>query len=140
MNITKSIISLVLIGAIVGLVYWGTAWLEANRNKSSSEIPEPIVPKVKVHVVELEDYQVSVQANGKVEAARRSQLSAEISGTLIAVSDRVRVGNVLKKDELIAEIDVSDFKAVLANAKASVADAQLMIVQEEARAAMNIKE
>ena len=59
---------------------------------------------------------------------------------VISVSDRVQVGNILSKDEPIATIDTADYKALLESAKAAVADAKLMIAQEEARAEMNIKE
>lgn len=121
--------------------------LYLNRIKPKTKEPEKIVTKVKVIKAELQPFSIFVESNGKVEAMKMSQISAEVSGKVLKISDKLQVGEVIEAGGFIAEIDKADYitglanaAASFANAESSVADAMLALVQEEARADQNIRE
>ena len=140
MHITKSILSIILIILVVLGAQWGWKWLEENQNTAETVTTEVLIPKVEVIPAQLSNYQITINSSGKVEAAKRSQLSAEVGGKITKVSDLLQVGQVIEKGEFLIEIDAADYDAAYATAQSAVADAQLLITQEEARATMNIKE
>ncbi|MBT8043656.1 MAG: efflux RND transporter periplasmic adaptor subunit, partial [Verrucomicrobiae bacterium] len=80
------------------------------------------------------DEQMFVQTQGKVEPSTRTQAASEVMGRVVEVSPMFKVGGVFTKNEIMLEIDSSDYKSALASADASLADAKLMLAQEQARA------
>lgn len=140
LDIKKTLVSILLI--IVLLVFGGLIYkyLEANRNVADSVEVIPLIPVVEVIVTEYTDYPVKIKANGQITATKQINLAAEVNGKLIKVSPRLKVGNVFKKGEFIAQIDRSDYQSALANSHAAISDAKLIIIQEKARAKMGIKE
>lgn len=101
--------------------------------------PEPSNPPKPVQEVELItarrlDLKVMIPSQGTVEPATVTRAAAEVEGTVIAVSPDYEAGGNFKTGEVLLEIDPSDYKAALAQAEASLADAKLQVVQEEMRA------
>ena len=76
---------------------------------------------------------VTVTATGTVQPTRQVEISSEVTGTLTSVdvdfNDEVAVGQIL------ARLDDTRLKALLANAEASLAGARARLVQAEATAA-----
>jgi multidrug efflux system membrane fusion protein len=101
--------------------------------------PEPSNPPKPVHEVELVtarrmDLKVMIPSQGTVEPATLTRAASEVEGTVIAVSPDYEAGGNFKTGDVLLEIDPSDYKAALAEAEASLADAKLQVVQEEMRA------
>lgn len=80
------------------------------------------------------DLQVAIPAQGTIEPATVTRAAAEVDGTVIAVSPEYEAGGMFKAGDVLLEIDPSDYKAVLAQAEAALADAKLVVVQEEMKA------
>jgi len=118
----------------------GFDYLERNQNKPTIEPPEQLLKQVRVIESKLSDYKVKVESNGRVTANKRLQLSAEVGGKIVKMNSAIAVGNIIEKDEILFQLDKADYDVALASALSAVADAKLLIEQEEARAAANIKE
>ncbi|QJE97828.1 efflux RND transporter periplasmic adaptor subunit [Luteolibacter luteus] len=124
--------------AIAVVIFIGGLFVAAGLMKLR-KTPEPSNPPKPVHEVELVtarrlDLKVMIPSQGTVEPATVTRAAAEVEGTVIAVSPDYEVGGNFKTGEVLLEIDPSDYKAALAQAEASLADAKLQVVQEEMRA------
>ena len=98
---------------------------------------EPYTPFVEVEVVRLAPKKLIVESQGTVIAATRIPLISELDGVVTEVSDAFREGGVFQKGAVLLKIDDTDYKAILAQARAQVATArvQMETVQAEARLA-----
>jgi len=104
--------------------------------KKSPEPSNPHKPLQEVETVTARrlDLKVQIPSQGTVEPATVTRAAAEVEGTVIAVSPDYEAGGNFKAGDVLLEIDPSDYKAALAQAEASHADAKLQLAQEEMRA------
>lgn len=94
----------------VALVVAGGAWWALHRG------PEPT--EVQVAAVGREDLQAKVTANGKVQAQRKVDLSATVAGQVTRLA--VKEGDVVKKGQLLLQIDAANPRAAARSSEASV--------------------
>lgn len=92
------------------LVAAGGAWWALHRG------PEPT--EVQVATVGREDLQAKVTANGKVQAQRKVDLSATVAGQVTRLA--VKEGDVVKKGQLLLQIDPANPRAAARSSEASV--------------------
>jgi HlyD family secretion protein len=78
--------------------------------------PEPT--EVQVASVAREDLQAKVTANGKVQAQRKVDLSATVAGQVTRLA--VKEGDVVKKGQLLLQIDSANPRAAARSSEASV--------------------
>ena len=123
-----------LIVVILAVGVLGMGWLQENGPKASKDAPEVVVPVVRVVTVAFTDRQLFVETQGRVDPLIRTQAAAEVMGRVLTVSPKFKSGGVFVKDDVMLEIDGSDYVAALAKAESVLADAQLSLVREEARA------
>ena len=90
--------------------------------------PKPVVAAV-VNAVEVARgaLQSSVTATGTVAAPAQSKLTFKASGRLVELS--VTVGDTVKAGQLIARLDDSDLQVAVAQARNSVASAEVKLAQ-----------
>lgn len=80
------------------------------------------------------DLNVEIPAQGTVEPVTVTRAAAEVGGTILAVAPNFKAGGTFKAGDVLLEIDPADYKAALAQAQATLADARLAVVQEEMKA------
>lgn len=124
----------ILIIVILAIGVLGMGWLQNNGPKASKEAPAVVVPVVRVVTVDFSDRQLFVETQGRVDPLIRTQAAAEVMGRVLTVSPKFKSGGIFVKDDVMLEIDGADYVAALAMAESSLADAQLSLVKEEARA------
>lgn len=127
-------VKLVVIVAVLFVGWAGMNWLKTHGPKASKEAPPVVVPVVRVVVADFLDRQLYVDTQGRVDPRIRTQAAAEVMGRVLKVSSKFKSGGVFEKDEIMLEIDRSDYVAALAKAESTLADAQLSLEREEARA------
>ena len=110
------------------------AGLMKLKKTPEQTVPPKPVPEVETITARTQDLKVMIPAQGTVEPATVTRAAAEVEGTVIAVSPDYEAGGNFKEGDVLLEIDPSDYKAALAQAEASLADAKLQVVQEEMRA------
>ena len=97
-------------------------------------------PKIKatltVPIKELRTQSVHdrIIAHGTIQPRWQTTLSSEVSGRVLIVSDQLLDGAVFKKDQLLVEIENSNYRAALSQAKSELASAKRKYEEEQQRA------
>ncbi len=124
------ILGVIILLTAVAVSVWWMSQVEAKK-------PHPAVkntPLVTLQPVLPADNQATLTAGGFVHAKYRSNIAAEVNGTVLSLSPDFVVGRRVKKGEVLAGIDDRNYVAALANAKAGLASAKSLYAQEQARA------
>lgn len=90
-------------------------------------------PLVTTYQVSLEDQALAISSYGVVKPKHKTSLIAQVSGEIIDVSPVFASGGMVKKGELLAQIDPSDYQASLIEAQANLQRAKAALQEEEAR-------
>lgn len=96
----------------------------------------PIRPITSVEIIEVQPttIQLTIMSQGTLLPTVETDLIAEVSGRVIEVADKFRVGNHFKKNDVLIKIDPTDYEAAAAAREADLANAQLKLAQEQALA------
>lgn len=124
---------LLTIGLLVGGFFVMGA-LMASKPEAKKAVTEVWTPSVKVEVLTEKDYTPVIDAEGEVEAATTTMLISEVAGAVVYISPMLEKGNTISEGEVILRVDDADYKTQLTSAKSALADAELMLAQEKARA------
>ena len=117
-NPTVWIGAVVVAGAVGGYVYW-------QNQKAANAKPVYVAEAVKRG-----DLSITVAANGTLQPTRTVNVGSELSGTVRNVL--VDVNDVVKKGQVLVELDTDKLQAQLNRSKASVASAQARLQQSQA--------
>jgi multidrug efflux pump subunit AcrA (membrane-fusion protein) len=82
--------------------------------------PEATAPVVGLGEMIPEDVEVFIEAYGTVRPARETRVMPEVGGRLISLNKRLEPGGILKKGETLFEIDPTDYRIVVEQAKANL--------------------
>lgn len=101
-----------------------------------AELKERVVKTlvVKTKLVARGDVPIVLTSEGLVETRRDTILSAQVGGKIVEVDPRFEAGAAFAEDEMIARIDPVDYETAVAQAASTLAEANLALVQEQARA------
>ena len=127
------ITTIVAIVTVISLTIFGVKLLKANAPEAEKKRRVEATPVVEVEVVTKADLNFFLESEGVVTARRDTVLSSAIGGRLTSVDENFEVGATYKKGHVIAEVDVVDYQAAVAQAESLLADAELALVQENAR-------
>ncbi len=93
--------------------------------------PVPVVSAVKVK----ESLRpLVVKSQGVVSAAKRIELVAEVSGKVVKIEDVFAPGGHFSADNVLLELDDTDYRTALSRAEANVADARRLLAVEQGSA------
>ncbi len=99
----------------------GTSWAQSSA-------PAPI--QVPVAPVERHDVTRSIRLAGSVEAVEQARLYAKVSGYLKTIS--VDIGDVVRRDQVVAELNVPEMQGESEAAEARLAEARALEAKAEA--------
>lgn len=94
------------------------------------------IPIVEVQPLQQESYTLKIRSSGKVKARTETQLVTEIAGKVIKLSDAFTQGHRFKKNEILLQLEDSDYEYALTIAQADVEKAKLNLKEEENKAAL----
>lgn len=103
--------------------------LEARKPR----VPKKTLPLVEIEPVMLSANQATLSAGGFVSAKFNSNITAEVSGTVLSVAEDFAVGQSVQKGQILATIDNRNYVAALATAKSNLATANSNYAQEQAQ-------
>lgn len=86
------------------------------------------------------DFQVEMTSRGLVKAQTESTLAAEVSGTVVAISDHLRKGGRFKQGDWLLTIDPRDYEVEVTLAEANLRQAQLALDEEKAKAEQALRD
>jgi len=103
--------------------------------------PKPIVkpvanagPIVRTTIAEPTTEVLDVIARGSVEALRTVDLASEVGGRIVATHPALRAGGTFTPNDVLIEIDATDYRLRITQQEAAVARAELRLLQEKAEA------
>lgn len=103
--------------------------------KKPPEEKEPVdnTPIVAVEAVSVAPMTLQVSSYGVVKPKYETELVSQISGEIIELSETFVRGGFVKKGQLLARIDPSDYQAALIDAQATMASARASLEKERAQ-------
>ena len=130
--IHRSKVTALVVVLLIGFVLM--KYLTDHGPEADKELPPRIIPVVNVMKVAASTEQYLIHTQGRVDAVMRTQAASEVMGRVVMVSPKFKAGGKFSHDEIMLEIDGADYVSAHAAAVSSLAEAKLMLVQEEARA------
>lgn len=117
-------IILLLIAAGVGAYFFLSEDEIRKRPKGNQKI------LVEVQKISRGDHQISLEVMGKVIPFRQVSLRSLISGEVVSVSKNLIQGGIVKKGELLVEIDKRDYELSVKEKRASLLKAESALMLE----------
>lgn len=108
--------------------------LIGSKPKNLPRTPEVIAPQVDVIEVAPGNHQPPVISYGTVQSYFETTLVPQVNGQIVEVAETFRVGNHVKKGEILARIDDTDYAAALAGESSRFTEANRALVEEEVKA------
>ncbi len=127
------IVSIIII--ILGILF--VKYLIKTRPKVKLQKPEKKLQKVKVYTIVDKPYSIKLEEYGEVRPVIMFNITSQISGKIVYISDNLLEGKKFKKGELLIEIEKDDYELAVKSAIAAVknAESNLLKMEEEAKIA-----
>ncbi len=132
----KGILACVILAAGYGV---HTAAITFRKKAEEKPLERP-VPDVELVTAVMGDYPVALSSQGMVEALTETRAASEVSGRIIYVSPLWNEGKDFHEGDVLLKVDDADYRSAMAQAEATLAEAQLALQTEEARAAQALRE
>lgn len=126
----RAILPVLIIGACAVFVWW----LVQNPPKAEEKSVPPMLVRVEGTVLTRTSYDLRVRSQGTVQPRTRSTLLPEVSGKIVEMSPSFRPGGFFAKDEVLLKLDTTDYETAIIIAKAEVAQSEVVLAEEKARA------
>ena len=110
------------------------------KTKAESKPSERKLPSVRVVTAKPGSHTYQIQSQGTALPRTTIRLVSEVSGKVVSVSDKFDAGQVFKKDDVLLTIDSRDYELALAQAEASVAQADLRLLVSLAKRLVHHRE
>lgn len=134
MRLIRSIFRFTLPVIILGGCIYATWWLLSHPPEQETMTAPPTVVRVEGTVLKRVSHALQVPSQGTVQPRTRSTLLPEVSGKIIEMSPSFRPGGFFNKDEILLRLDTTDYETAIVIAKAEVAQTEVVLVEEKARA------
>lgn len=118
----------VVVGAIAITIGLATA-----RSEPPQQDHEKAPILVDVETAEMQSLQLAVQSQGLVSPKYRTELVAQVSGEVIHVAEAFVRGAVVKKGQVLATLDPTNYEVQVQDARAKLASAQAALELEAAQ-------
>lgn len=120
--------------AILGMCGFCAWWFFTNRPElKTMELP-PAVVRVEGTAFRKTTYPVIVHSQGTVQPRTRSTLLPEVSAKVIEVSPSFRPGGFFTTNDILLKLDPVDYETAIVVAKATLAQAEVILAEEQAKA------
>lgn len=98
------------------------------------------LPQIAVSSIDLGSYYSEVVGFGEVKATQELNLASEVSGKVEQLFSNFEVGTLVSKGTVLAQLDKTNYTQALASAKATLAQAQLNLLEEERQGKLALEE
>jgi RND family efflux transporter MFP subunit len=120
---------LILTLAILGITIVIVALLVVTRPEANSEIKAPVIARVEVTRVGVEDLQPRIELTGVLRPRQVATLQFDVSGELM--QQTVEPGARVAKGDLLLQLDEADYQDALVEAEAQVRETRAAIAQDQ---------
>lgn len=122
--------ALALVVTIGGLAA-GWALLVGKPRPEPAPVPQPVPPLVRFVTADPQPLALSVSTQGTVQAERQINLTAQVSGRVVAVHENFAAGSFFRAGERLLQIETADYEVAIARAESQLAAAQQRLAEEE---------
>lgn len=129
MNKKKIILPILVLLLGVGLFMI----LQATKSPADKKDQEKPIPFVSVETINVRPLQLLATSQGEVVPRYETLLVSQVSGAVVNLSPKFVNGGIVKKGELLAQIDPFDYEVRLQQANADLANARASFIQERAQ-------
>lgn len=127
----KRILIPVIILTLCGAITYG---LVATKPEVETRPTPTTVPLVSVESVDRQAVQFVVDAQGTVLPRTESTLVSRVAGEVVEIAPSFEVGGFFRQGQVLLRLDAKDYELTVDQAEAQVAQAELVLVQQEAEA------
>lgn len=120
----RALISLILVGLLLFAGATGFRKLASMKRPPAKEQVLPPRTAVRVQAVRPALYQESIEAYGRARAIRRTTVSAEVSGRVVWLADRLEAGAAVDSTKPLVKLDDRDQDTAVESAAARLKQAQ----------------
>lgn len=107
------------------------AIIAANKKPEEKKRPFNTLAVIAAYTVQ-DDVQLKVKTQGETRPRTEIDLVPEVGGKIVYVSKNFIEGGIIKKGETLLRIEDADFKVAVVRAQASLAQAEQVLVREQA--------
>ena len=125
------VVTLVAIVCIGLAISYNGQKMAQQANGPKPEPAKSVAPNVSVINAVPSTYQAYVSGHGEAKAHWALSLKAQVKGEITNMSQQFATGNVVKKGQVLAQIDNTEYLQAVASAKATLADAKLALQEEQ---------
>lgn len=109
----------------------GSKALVSTAPTATRKPPEKTARLVSTESVKAGDYSVSLLGYGVVQAEQQITLQARVSGTVQKIGPKFVPGASFEKDDVLVQLDDTDYRIELQSAQAALAQAQSTLTSEQ---------
>lgn len=120
--------------AILGVSTFGFIGIKASESQPEKKEAEDTRPLVAVEAAHAGDFQVVLSSTGEVIPVESTNLSAQVSGEVVKWHANFVEGGLVRRGEVLFEIETATYQANLLQAEASLAQAEATLMEEQATA------
>lgn len=126
---------------VIGLGIAGMMALHATKPApEKTDTPDIRAPALYVENAYKAPVTLTVETQGTVTAQTEIDLVPQVSGKIVSVSPAFADGGIFSAGDILIEIESADYEFALTEAKAQIANAELTLAQEEARAEIAVRQ
>ncbi len=125
--------------AIFGITLVVYAFMEDTVDVSQKD-DSSYIPKASVVTVSVQTHSGVIRTLAEIKPRWAATLKAHVSGEVVAMSKNAMAGERIDKDDFLVQIEDSIYQARLAQANKSLADAELIHLQEQKKANQAIRD
>jgi len=124
----RLLLLILLGGGVAAFLFFGKP---APKQEPLATAPVPLVEFITARESE---YPISIQSQGVLDASKRIEVVAEVSGRIESINDSFAAGGGFSADEVLLSIDDTEYQTALSRAEADVAEAERLLATERGAA------
>lgn len=134
----RTVVCLAFVGAGLGIVGALVA-TKPDAGRNATKAPPPRVAVLELAPIEIERF---VRGYGTARAVESADVPARVGAVVVALGANYAVGRPVAKDEILVELDASDFRQQVEIAREAIRaiEAQVAVIETQARAARETAE
>ena len=137
--VRKFLMIFIPIGILGMFIIATIAIIAANQKPKEKKRAFNTLAVIAAYAVQ-DDVQLKVKTQGETRPRTEIDLVPEVGGKIVYVSPNFIEGGIIKKGETLLRIEDADFKVAVIRAEANVAQAEQVLVREEAEGAIAKKD
>jgi RND family efflux transporter MFP subunit len=135
-RLLKVLVPILIVGAAMGVF---SVMVQFKKPAEQIEAPRTLL-SVQTLTAKPQNITLTLPSQGIIDAQRVTTIASEAAGRVTAVSPKWNIGEQFDENEILVEIDPSDYATAVTQAEAALADARSSLASEKARTEQALRE